>query len=204
MLWCDVAHLPANSCRGSSHFQPAGMTLGLISDRGRETIMHFAGALRSRGRNTAFTWLPSGLLATCRLLCCPPDHLPSLLAPLICPGTCLPLLPPLLPPPSVSITYSVVALGLMSTVGALPTFGRDRVVFFRESASGEGGKRAAALRYHAAGHPAPLLALLAVVRAGRTSCFSNLMASQDILKSHPLRTRPRPQPPGPLPGPGHL
>jgi hypothetical protein len=59
-------------------FALTGMTLGLISDRGRDTIMHFA----------------------------------------------------------VSITYSVVALGLMSTVGALPTFGRDRVVFFRESASG--------------------------------------------------------------------
>lgn len=54
------------------------MTLGLISDRGRNTIMHFA----------------------------------------------------------VSITYSVVALGLMSTVGALNTFGSDRVVFFREAASG--------------------------------------------------------------------
>ncbi|KAL4448129.1 hypothetical protein ABPG75_005348 [Micractinium tetrahymenae] len=55
-----------------------GMTLGLISDRGRETIMHFA----------------------------------------------------------VSITYSVVALGLMSTVGALGTFGSDRVIFFREASSG--------------------------------------------------------------------
>ncbi|KAL4449383.1 hypothetical protein ABPG77_007027 [Micractinium sp. CCAP 211/92] len=55
-----------------------GMTLGLISDRGRETIMHFA----------------------------------------------------------VSITYSVVALGLMSTVGALGTFGSERVVFFREASSG--------------------------------------------------------------------
>lgn len=59
-------------------FALTGMTLGLISDRGRETIMHFA----------------------------------------------------------VSITYSVVALGLLSTVGALSTFGKDRVVFFRESASG--------------------------------------------------------------------
>lgn len=55
-----------------------GMTLGLISDRGRETIMHFA----------------------------------------------------------VSITYSVVALGLMSTVGALGTFGSHRVVFFREASAG--------------------------------------------------------------------
>ncbi|PSC68046.1 ABC transporter G family member 28-like [Micractinium conductrix] len=55
-----------------------GMTLGLISDRGRDTIMHFA----------------------------------------------------------VSITYSVVALGLMSTVGALGTFSTDRTVFFREAASG--------------------------------------------------------------------
>ncbi|GAB4817511.1 hypothetical protein N2152v2_004557 [Parachlorella kessleri] len=55
-----------------------GMTLGLISDRGRSTIMHFA----------------------------------------------------------VSVTYSTIALGMISKVGALPTFGRDRVVFFREAASG--------------------------------------------------------------------
>lgn len=85
-----------------------------------------------------------------------------------------PSLPPsLLSPLAVSITYSVVALGLMSTVGALPTFGRDRVVFFRESASGEGGKCGAALRNHAAcGTGAPsCVAVHAVVRAGRTGCL---------------------------------
>ncbi|KAL4853041.1 ABC transporter G family member 28 [Chlorella vulgaris] len=59
-------------------FALTGMTLGLISDRGRETIMHFA----------------------------------------------------------VGITYSVVALGLLSTVGALTTFSKDRVVFYREASSG--------------------------------------------------------------------
>ena len=79
---------PTPPCPCLSPLPPAGMTLGLISDRGRETIMHFA----------------------------------------------------------VSITYSVVALGLLSTVGALNTFGRDRVVFYRESASGEWlGKPAAGL-----------------------------------------------------------
>jgi hypothetical protein len=60
----------------------AGMTLGLISDRGRSTIMHF----------------------------------------------------------SVSVTYSTIALGMISKVGALPTFGRDRVVFFREAAAGGQGR----------------------------------------------------------------
>lgn len=42
-----------------------------------------------------------------------------------------PTLPTLCPPGG-----SVVALGLLSTVGALGTFGRDRMVFFRESAAG--------------------------------------------------------------------
>lgn len=57
---------------------PAGLTLGLISDRGRETILHFA----------------------------------------------------------VNITYSIIALGLLSTVGGLGTFSRGRLVFYRESAAG--------------------------------------------------------------------
>ena len=34
--------------------------------------------------------------------------------------------------------HAVVALGLLSTVGALNTFSQDRVVFYREAASGEG------------------------------------------------------------------
>lgn len=96
------------------------MTLGLISDRGRETIMHFAGALLSRAASTCL-WS--------RL--CP---MPARADQLRFTRAAHPIIPHL---PAVSITYSVVALGLMSTVGALPTFGRDRVVFFRESAAGE-------------------------------------------------------------------
>ncbi len=61
-----------------NHGLLAGMTLGLISNRGRSTIMNYA----------------------------------------------------------VETTYSVVALGLMSTVGGLRTFNDDRLVFFRESAAG--------------------------------------------------------------------
>ncbi|KAL6776445.1 hypothetical protein ACKKBG_A21155 [Auxenochlorella protothecoides x Auxenochlorella symbiontica] len=55
-----------------------GMTLGLLSDRGRETIMHYA----------------------------------------------------------VSTTYSVVAVGLMATVGGLSTFGTRRLIAQREAAAG--------------------------------------------------------------------
>lgn len=55
-----------------------GMTLGLLSDRGRATIMHYA----------------------------------------------------------VSTTYSVVAIGLMASVGGLPTFSRHRLVAQREAAAG--------------------------------------------------------------------
>lgn len=55
-----------------------GMTLGLLSDRGRETIMHYA----------------------------------------------------------VSTTYSVVAVGLMASVGGLGTFGTRRLVAQREAAAG--------------------------------------------------------------------
>lgn len=33
-------------------------------------------------------------------------------------------------------TYSCIALGLLSTVAALPAFGRSRLMFYREAASG--------------------------------------------------------------------
>lgn len=33
-------------------------------------------------------------------------------------------------------TYNCIALGLLSTVAALPAFGRSRLMFYREAASG--------------------------------------------------------------------
>jgi hypothetical protein len=33
--------------------------------------------------------------------------------------------------------YAIVGLGLLSSVAGLKTFGRDRVVFFREAAAGD-------------------------------------------------------------------
>lgn len=75
------------------------MTLGLISDRGRSTIMHFA----------------------------------------------------------VDTTYSVVALGLLSTVGALNTFGRGRVVFYREVSAGSLNRLAHFLALDTFDHASTLL-----------------------------------------------
>ncbi len=33
-------------------------------------------------------------------------------------------------------TYNCIALGLLSTVAALPAFGKNRLMFYREAASG--------------------------------------------------------------------
>lgn len=53
---------------------------------------------------------------------------------------------------AVSITYSVVALGLLSTVGALNTFSRDCLVYNREAAS---GKQAACIAGTQSAHVRP-------------------------------------------------
>lgn len=96
---------------------------------------------------------------------------------------------------AVDITYSVVALGLLATVGALGTFGRDRVVFFRESAAGESLCVQARTRDL---HALLLLLLLALVPAPAT------MQATHPAPALPAHLLPRPQSPGSLPRPGHF
>jgi len=105
------------------------MTLGLISDRGRETIMHFAVSI-------TYSVVALGLLSTVRWRCAglfSMHFVASTACPAFSGGVAR--------PPRHICRPPMPALPLPSRphaqVGALSTFGSNRVVFYREAASGD-------------------------------------------------------------------
>jgi hypothetical protein len=120
----------------------AGVTLGLLSDRGRNTIAAFASQASYRRAPPPKLCVRTAAQACPRLHimpCCCHDESRRPPSPARTPHTPRPPTPPTphTPPHTHSPLWSsVIALGLLAVVSALPTFNAGSLAFHREAASG--------------------------------------------------------------------